>query len=204
MSSKNKSFIIIALSIVVVVLFYSNVYISNKLRDSSNANLLFFKELETNYTPDTDILCYGKKVSEVITNYQKSKDIFIDSINNKTPLLFYRYSQFICDGCVQDDLDLLDSLVAKIGKEHILVLPAFPNNKENRLRLRNRLAKFNFINIPIEDFDIPLECNSNLQKRYFAYINKDRIIEFVFFPEREKPQLTKHFFSEIKEKLKAE
>lgn len=108
----------------------------------------------------------------------------------------------VCEGCIREDLDNLESLVAEIGVKPILVLPSIPDTRENRINLHNELKKFDYINIPADTFRLPLNCNGDGDQRFFILINKKAEIESVFFPITSNPGFTKFFFDTIKERLK--
>ena len=118
-------------------------------------------------------------------------------MGNRTPVLIYRYSKFMCESCFQEDLQQIELLQKEIGKEKILLLPAYPDNREGRIELTNVLAKFNYVNIPIDSFLIPSQ-DGNFMQQYFAVIDKEGNLSMVFFPRREEANLTRIYLSEVK------
>jgi len=203
MSSKNKWKT--ALFVVSTVLFYGIIYTNNSLRKANKANELIYNELQRNYTSNSDLLCNNKKIVEVMNSYRRFRaSLPSDSLHlpSGKPLLIYRYSQFVCNACVFDDLKELEALLDDVGKERILILSAFPDNRENRLMLHNRLSKFNHINIPMDSFDIPSNCYDDYHTKFFAVLDPMGNIETVFFPQSGNLKLIRLFFDEIKERLK--
>ena len=60
--------------------------------------------------------------------------------------MVYRYSDAICEKCVSEDLELLDSFQNVIGRNHVFIYTSFPENRNNKLRLRNELFGFTYKN----------------------------------------------------------
>ncbi|MDR2037343.1 MAG: hypothetical protein LBQ60_05410 [Bacteroidales bacterium] len=118
--------------------------------------------------------------------------------------MIYRYSQFICDDCIQAELEELRNLQNEIGKEYIWILPAYDDTRNNRIKLLNMLHYFNYRIIPLEEFSMPADCDDKELRRFFAFINKEGNLSMVFFPEASKLHLTQNYFSEIKKKLENE
>jgi peroxiredoxin len=117
------------------------------------------------------------------------------------PTLIYRYSGAMCQTCVYEDIFELRDFQEKTGKENILVLPAFPDNRDNRVRLSHELADFNYRNIPADSLIIPVQEPEGA-KRYFAVIGEDGKIEMVFFPKKGHPAVTRSYFAAVEERLK--
>ena len=140
---------------------------------------------------------YLKYYSPIYTNYLNNKDSLQETIGNKTSVLIYRYSKFMCESCIQEDLQEIEQFQTEIGREKILLLPAYPDSREGKIELANVLAKFNYVNIQRESFIIPSHPNDVLQ-RYFAVIDKDGNLTMVFFPRRGETNLTRIYFSEVR------
>ena len=142
-----------------------------------------------------------KLSSQIYGNYVKNKDFIQEIIGNKTSVLIYRYSKYMCEGCIQEDLQEIEFLQEEIGKDKILLIPAYPDNREERIELTNVLAKFNYVNnTSIDSFLIPSEEGYYLQ-RYFAVIDKEGNLTMVFFPRRGEKNLTRIYFSEAKKNI---
>jgi len=167
---------------------------------SIDDNTLLSEKVEKNKLSDTNMLCYGNNVADVVRQFQKCHNI-PDSLYKQSPLLIYRYSQYNCDACIQSELDVLSSVMKDIGKERILVLPAFEETRDNRIKLLSMLVKFNYRNIPMEDFNMPMDCTDMGPKRFFALITIERNIDMIFFPESFTLDLTKQYITEIKRKM---
>jgi hypothetical protein len=116
-------------------------------------------------------------------------------------VLIYRYSDAMCETCVFEDLTELQTFQETIGKDNILVLSAYPNDRNGRIRAANELAYFNHRNISMDSLIVPMS-ETDGHKRYFALINEKGDIEMAFFPRRGKPELTRMYFKEIGKRLK--
>jgi len=109
-----------------------------------------------------------------------------DSIEK--PVLVYRYSDNMCEGCIFEDLENLKIFQNKIGKNRILILPAY--NRQNLARLLYELADFNYKNITVESLSV-------LSQQYFAVINNNDKVEMVFFPMMGYSSITQAYFNEV-------
>ena len=144
-----------------------------------------------------------KLYSLVYTDYFNNRIFFHDKTENKTSILIYRYSKYMCESCIQEDLQEIEFFQKEIGKEKILLLPAYPNNRAGMIELSNVLAKFNYVNIPSDSLLIPLQ-NGDFLQRYFAIIDRDGNLNMVFFPRNGEKNLTRIYFSEVKKELLTE
>jgi len=141
--------------------------------------------------------------SQVYGSYIKNKESIHASTGNKTSVLIYRYSKFMCNSCFLEDLQEIERLQKEVGKQKILVLPAYPDNREGRIELSKVLSKFNYVNIPLDTLIIP-SISTEIMQRYFALIDKEGNLSMVFFPLRGETDLTRFYFSEVKSILKDE
>ena len=67
---------------------------------------------------------------------------------------------------------------------------------KNTLFFRNKLAKYNYRNIPADSLLTPIYDGE--QKSYFAWVNNKEEIDMVFIPYRDNVQLTRNYFLEVK------
>lgn len=107
--------------------------------------------------------------------------------------LVYRYCDDTCEKCVAEDLQALYRLQNKIGKEHVLIVPSFLNNRNNKIRLNQELAEFNYSNIESKQ-DMPINEETGLHIRYFIYWGNNKNDYYVFFPAKSQAGLTQLFF----------
>jgi hypothetical protein len=141
-----------------------------------------------------------KLTTEIQQSYSDHKTILNEYLNiseNKSPLLIYRYSKNVCPSCIIKDLDELANIQSIIGKDKVLVLPAFGNTRSDRVIMANELSHFNYKNIPKELLVIPYDSMFMIRP-YFAILNQTENIEMIFFPQRNNQKLTDIYFSEVK------
>ncbi len=116
------------------------------------------------------------------------------------PKLIYRYSDFMCGGCIFEDLENLKDFQKKIGKDHILVFPDFNNNRRNLVRHRYELAAFNYHVLSADSLVIPM-YETDGARQYFAVVDCDGKLEMVFFPKRGHSAITLAYFKEVEKRL---
>ena len=137
-----------------------------------------------------------KLYSQIYSNFLTNNITIQEKIENNNNILIYRYSIYTCESCIQEDLKEIELFQDEIGKNKILMLPAYPDNREGKIELSNMLAKFNYVNIPPESFSIPSQ-DGDFMQRYFAVIDKEGNLTMVFFPRRGETNLTRIYFSEV-------
>jgi hypothetical protein len=142
--------------------------------------------------------------AEVINSYNENKDIlryvFLKQV--ELPVLIYRYQQGICSPCFQEDLSVLYRLQNETGKDRILIIPEYAEDKNSLLAMKSDLNHFNHRNVPSEYLQIPADANGARDK-YFAVINKEGNIESVFFSIAGYQHLTKMYINDMKKYCKS-
>jgi hypothetical protein len=144
-----------------------------------------------------------KLMTEIQKSYSDHKTIlneYLGISENKSPFLIYRYSKNVCPNCIIKDLNELTNIQSIIGKDKVLVLPAFDNVRSDRVIMANELSNFNYKNIPNELLVIPYDSMFMIRP-YFAIINQTENIEMIFFPQRNNQKLTDVYFSEIRKTI---
>jgi len=130
-------------------------------------------------------------IPEIICSYDKVKNIY-----GKKNVLFFRYVQTSCSTCFDSQLNELLTFQEEIGKEHIWIFPAYPDDRGSRIQLSNELEKYNYRNIPADSLLIPVYDGE--PKSYFAWLNDEGEIGMVFVPDRNNVHHTRQYFLEIK------
>lgn len=141
-----------------------------------------------------------KMYSIIYNNYFNNRDYIQEVLDKKTSVLIYRFSKYICESCINDDLKEIELLQKETGRDKIMLFPYYPNDRNGKIELSNLLSKFNYRNLPFDTLIIPSQDGDFFQ-RYFAVIDKDGNITMVFFPQRENRKLMKIYFSEVKKEL---
>ena len=143
-------------------------------------------------------IAYLKLYSPVYISYFNNKSSIREKTGSKSSVLIYRFSKHMCAVCVQEDLYEIEQFQKDIGKEKILLLPDYPDDRMGMIELTGVLAeKFNYVNIPSDTLLIPSNEDNNLL-RYFAVIDNEGNLTMVFFPRKDETNLTRLYFSEVK------
>lgn len=197
MNTKNKiTFILLA--VLCCVFFYYCMIRNDKLVVTNNA----LSEIETNSMFKENFLDVSSYNAEFIHNFQQFQNKNeSDIMFERLPIIIYRYSQFICENCIQHELEALSKLQNEIGKERIWVLPEYENTRNNRVKLLNMLHKFNYKIVSDEELPMPMRRDGEVIQSFFFFVQEESRIGMIFFPEVSKPQLTQSYFAEIKNKL---
>ena len=90
----------------------------------------------------------------------------------------------------------------EIGKEQILIIASFPDNRNTKIRLKYELDSLNYQRIDSKE-DMPINNLTGSPERYFIYWGEDESKYFIFFPTILQSDLTTDFFNIIKEYRKA-
>lgn len=179
-----KRVLIIIFGIILMVVMILSIYLNRSMS----------KSIDKKVSIDDILLINISCMPEIIRNYRM--------INNFSPIkntLFFRYHGSSCSSCTIDYLsDILD-FQEIIGKDRVWIFPAAPNDRLSRIKLNNELAKYNYLNIPIDSLYIP--TYNGEQKSYFAWINGDGDIDMVFIPDVNNRLLLHKFFLEVIRKI---
>jgi hypothetical protein len=133
-------------------------------------------------------------IPEIIRSYEKVKNIF-----SKKNILIFRYIQNSCNSCLDSQLKEILTLQEEVGKDHIWIFPAYPDDRNSRIKLSSELAKYNYRNIPADSLLIP--TYEGEQRSYFAWINNEGDVDMVFVSDRSNIQSIRRLFVDIKRKI---
>ena len=87
----------------------------------------------------------------------------------------------------------MNNIQKSLGKNKILILPAYENNRYNMMLLKNKLSNFRFTNISEEFLEFPSSRTTGLSQRFFAYVNNQgRMTSFY---------ITRLYLNHLKEKI---
>lgn len=140
--------------------------------DTLQKTLFFAKETLLN-----QVLFSGKDM-------MKLTKFINDSIRVKNrPILVYRYSSTMCEACVNKDLNILLEYLPKIGKENILILPAFKSDRDSRIKMQSSLCRFNYHNIEEKKVSIPVDVEQ-ISHRFLAVLNSCNQIDYIYYPNK--------------------
>ena len=184
----------ILLIALIIIFFAIGVWKSIELEKSQKSVKMLESELMISEHYLVDDL---KILSLIYYDFINNKSSIKEITENITSVLIYRFSKNMCPSCIHEDLMEVDHLQQEIGKERVLLLPTYPDNRTGRLEVSNLLAKFNYVNITADLLRMPTLEGDFLQ-RYFGVIDKEGNLTMVFFPRRGNPNLTRLYFSEVK------
>lgn len=132
---------------------------------------------------------------KILQNENWSNGIDIDSVS-----LIYRYTDAMCQSCLDSELNLLSDFIDNVGKAKLLILPLITDYRDSRIRVKSRLREFNYLilddsllGIPVNDVGIP--------NRYFAFVNGDGKLEEIYFPN-ENMEVTSFYIKQLINKIK--
>ena len=165
-----------------VLLFAGVVFQLNRSKGARLEKVFVDDEILT-----TQIHC----LPEIVRSYEQVKEAY-----KEQNILFFRYTNNSCGSCINYYLFEILALQEEIGKEHVWIFPAFPDDRGSQIQLRNELEKYNYRNIPSDSLLLPVYGGE--QKSYFAWLNSEGEIGMVFIPDINKPQYTRNYFQEIK------
>lgn len=115
--------------------------------------------------------------------------------------LIYRFAEDMCDGCIRQDLEELNSFQQEMGKQYLYILPCYDYKRENDILLSNLLNKFNYRNTSDSIIIFPIHEKTGEFARYIAYIDEDGKISSIFYPIKNKQSLTRLYLSSVKNKF---
>jgi len=135
-----------------------------------------YKEEIANIRDSLELFTLNNKLNNYIIK-NNNRHTLKSLINNKT--LIYRFNQFSCNPCVENDINIIKQLADSIGRENILIIPRLKNIKILRIYISNfniNLDAFNFQ----ENFPIPIEESAINDSPYFIVLDKGLNIKFAY------------------------
>ena len=103
--------------------------------NQANNNKFRYNLIGDNELLKMNIQCIPK----VVQSYERVKQHYEKNI------LLFRYAQTTCSTCNDANLNEILELQEEIGKDNILIFPAYLNDRASKIRLSNELAKFNYL-----------------------------------------------------------
>lgn len=126
---------------------------------------------------------------------------FIDStIYNKLfyedgvqKILIFRYFENECFQCIVDDIDLIANWhFADVEKNHVVLIPNMPRNRNDSILISSTIKNLNYIGVEDSIIDI-----NNIKKKYFAILDRECNVNYLFYPDKRHPIKTEKFFEII-------
>jgi hypothetical protein len=179
---------IVLLYKIVVVKKYHKDYLGNiKAYETEKMNAYY-----TNF--QTGLLNDGIKVeNKILIDSLNNKLQLIDLFEKRDNLLVCRFSELNCQECVIYSVVKLVRLSEEIGRNNIVFLGSYENNKSlHILKKQINLQNMNVYNIPY--LDIPVENESH--PCYFI-LDNTLTISNLFVPDKSVPDLTNSYLKTI-------
>lgn len=135
---------------------------------------------------------------EYLPQVYRAHENYAEQLHNDTcAVLIYRYSSGMCTPCYRDDLMDLKEFVETIGRDRVLVLPAYPSNdRRSRMQVNSVTNGLRYKNIPADSLALPLH-ESEGEMRYFAVADAQGRVDMVFFPVKGHQNLTRRYLHEV-------
>lgn len=130
------------------------------------------------------------------------KDMSVDSMSSivfpAKNTLIYCFSEDMCDECIYQDLAELENIQKEIGKDNVLVLPAYSTSRANQIILKNKLNDFKYINISTDSIKFPFHRENGMEQRFFAFTDESGRIRSFFFPQKNQQNMTRIYLNKVK------
>ena len=132
----------------------------------------------------------------------KTDNIYKNTFSVKNTLI-YCFSEYMCEECIQQDLDVLSQIQHQLGKESILVIAEI-NKKErgHRIFWKNRLNHFKYELVDVDSIKFPEDEQNEVRQRFFVYTNDICKPTALFFPQKNNPQWSLIYLKQIKNLIK--
>ncbi len=159
----------------IIIIFIGYKFIQLK-KNVENCSKLLIECSENSFLSKRENMIQARRDSnELFSAYFQFQNILTTSLDNNaveiselisSSKLIYRFSSFACDGCVENDFNILRKLGDSIGNENIIILSKYSNLKDARIYYNNLNFPFNFFNYGNE-LEIPIEKNTNDEPCFF-------------------------------------
>lgn len=116
--------------------------------------------------------------------------------------LIYCFSENMCDECIYQDLSELYEIQKDIGKNNVLLLPAYGTDRTNQIILRNKFSNFRYINIPVDSITFPFHRGNGMEQRFFVFTDESGRIRSLFFPKKNRQGLTHIYLNSVKSQMR--
>ena len=94
----------------------------------------------------------------------------------------------------------MNNIQKSFGKNKILILPAYENNRYNMMLLKNKLSNFRFTNISEEFLEFPSSRTTGLSQRFFAYVNNQGRMTSFYSPSKNQQDINTIIFKSFEGK----
>lgn len=145
-------------------------------------------------------------LSYVTYSVNMLKEVSIEGINSavfpERNALIYCFSEDMCDECIYQNLAELYEAQKEVGKDRVLLLPAYRTIRKNQIILRNKFHNFRYMNISPDSIKFPFHRENGLEQRFFVFTDEVGRIRSLFFPQKNKQDVTRIYLSGVKRQMK--
>jgi hypothetical protein len=193
------------INLLFIIVLPTLVLYCNKNNDDSSHTK---KMHELYYSNETNDEILNLELNQIILNqlinsqiiedsFEENKDTLLSLLQkDKNNMMLYRYSDYMCSSCIQEDLNLLNEFQKGNKSFKICVAVDYVENRENHIRFNSELEKFTHLRLDRALLSLPVNNTLGIESRYFTVLVNDEI-SYVFFPIRGNIKLTKMYFDLI-------
>lgn len=139
-----------------------------------------------------------------LPSYQPLKDMkgntyTLDSILKK-PFLFFRFSEYNCEMCIQSEIDLINKLDSH---NMIIGLASYKNSRTLAIAKEKYNIQFPIYQLSYEEsqLTLPFSLEGN-GTPYLFFINTDFKAKHIFIPSKELPEISTQYYMQIFDLIK--
>ena len=130
----------------------------------------------------------------------------IDNIHKNTfsttNTLTYCFSEYMCEECIQQDLDVLSQFQPQFEKPIFIIAAIDKKDRTHRIFWENRLNHFKYKFVDVDSIKFPEHQRDGIEQRFFAYTNDIGKPTALFFPLKNKQQWSFIYLEQIKDLIK--
>lgn len=159
------------------------VYITKKglFDHSKKSDVTFIEEYENTIKKYRDSLELYT-LNEYLINYKlttpDNEKLFMKEIVNET-IVIYRFNEFSCSPCIENDFLILSQLADSIGYERVVVISKLSNSNILKIYLSNYDIRLKSFNLP-DLFNLPIEMDAINDSPYYILVSRDLKVEFAY------------------------
>ena len=186
-------------------LLITSLILSFAILNQKTAYQLHYKTTINNYSEVMDTFGFyklnhslsygmtGEKAKDVICQYNEEVR-FLSKFLNKKPVLIFRYTDKICNSCVDEQISALKKHFFR-ENEKVVVLSSYQMESNFYMSQKAYNIRFPFCLIPSDAFDWVLEDSSN---PYYFVLHPDMKISHIYVPDKAYPELNKQYLEGVK------
>jgi hypothetical protein len=156
-----------------------NVSAAQSANNNLKAAIVFQQLTESTFVPEIEI-------DDMETG---SKILFSKLLTKNTPLLFFRFRETSCDGCVEHTVSMLTAMADHFPSGRLAILCGYSNTRQfNSFARTMQEHHFRVFNVPA----MPVPADEQEQP-YFFVLTADGLIRNVFIISKNEEELTAEY-----------